>query len=112
MRLIEWGRVLAATIVVALAGCSKSSKPSGTQQVDGISIDMPKLGQSFSATTNAEALRLLSEATMGLRYRDYPKSMMALEELSKLPDITEAQKKMVADVFEQEKKLANSAPAQ
>jgi hypothetical protein len=33
---------------------------------------------------------------------------MALEELSKLPDITEAQKKMVADVIEQEKKLASA----
>jgi len=103
--------VLAAA-ALGLAGCSKTEKMPDSQQINGVSIDMPKLEQSFSGNTNEQVRRLIVEASMGLRYGDYMKSMMALDQLSSLPETTEAQKKVVADVIEQEKKLAgNAAPA-
>jgi len=37
--------------------------------------------------------------------------MMALDELSNQPDVTESQKKIVTDVIEHVKKLAANAPA-
>jgi hypothetical protein len=112
MKLINCSFALLAAAVFALAGCKKAQKEATSEQINGLSVDMPKLQQVFSDTTNAQARRLLADASMGLRYKDYAKSMMALEQLSNLPDTTDAQKKVVADVMEQEKKLASSAPAQ
>jgi len=37
--------------------------------------------------------------------------LMALDELSNQPDLTDSQKKIIADVIEQVKKLASNAPA-
>jgi len=112
MNKMNWMVAVLAVATLALAGCSKGEKPAVSEQIGGVSVDMPKLQQSFSSTTNEQARKLIVEASMGLRYSDYPKSLMALDQLSNLPDLTPEQKKVVADVIEQEKKLAgNAAPA-
>lgn len=112
MKKMNWMVALLAVAVVGLAGCKKSEKMPESEQINGVSIDMPKLQQAFSANTNEQTRRLIVEASMGLRYGDYMKSMMALDQLANLPDTTPEQKKVVADVIEQEKKLAgNAAPA-
>ena len=93
------------------AGCHKSSDVPTTQQVNGVQVEMPRLLQSFSTSTNQDVRRLLVDAQMGLRYGDYVKSLMALDQLNNLPDVTPEQKKIIADVVEQEKKVAGNAPA-
>jgi hypothetical protein len=47
----------------------------------------------------------------GVRYGDYPKALMALDQLSNNPNVTDAEKKAVNEVLEQVKKLAQNAPA-
>ena len=93
------------------AGCHKNSDVPTTQQVNGVQVEMPRLLQSFSTSTNQDVRRLLVDAQMGLRYGDYVKSLMALDQLNNLPDVTPEQKKIIADVVEQEKKVAGNAPA-
>jgi hypothetical protein len=109
MNQMNWVNAVVAMATLCLAGCHKSEKMPDSEQISGVSIDMPKLQQTFAGNTNDQIRRLLIDASMGLRYGDYVKSMMALEQISSQPDITEAQKKVVADVLEQEKKLAGSA---
>src|SRR5260370_16225296 len=108
MKRTNWMIAVLALAALGLAGCHKSEKMPDSEQISGVSIDMPKLQQTFSGNTNDQIRRLLVDASMGLRYGDYVKSMMALEQISSQPDITEAQKKVVTDVIEQEKKLAGS----
>jgi len=109
MRLTKLTVSVLVLAALALTGCHKNDQVTESEQVNGVSIDMPKLQQAFANTTNADTRRLLVEASMGLRYQDYVKSMMALEQIGNQPDTTEAQKKIVADVIEQEKKLAGGA---
>jgi hypothetical protein len=111
MKKTNWVALVLTAAVLGFAGCKKSEKIPESQQVNGVSVDMPKLQQAFADTTNDAVRRLVTEAGFGLRYGDYVKSMMALDQLAANPDVTEAQKKIVNDVIEQEKKLAGGAPA-
>ena len=110
MKRTSWMVAALAVVALGLAGCHKQDEVPSSQQVNGVSVDMPKLQQALSSSTNQETRRLIVEASMGLRYGDYVKSMMALEQLSNLPDMTAEQKKVIADVIEQEKKVAGAAP--
>jgi hypothetical protein len=116
MKAKQWLIALVAIAAAGLVGCGKP-KLQQSQEVEGQSIDMPKLQQAFATSTNQEASQLVSQASYGLRYADYMKSMMALEQLINRPDITPEQKKIAEDVMAQVKKVAGTpapgtAPAQ
>jgi hypothetical protein len=112
MKTIQWPLALMAAAAFALAGCKKSQEqPPDTYQIGGGTVDVPKLRQAFSTSTNPAVRRLLFEVDQQVRIRDYVKGLMALDELSNQPDLTEPQKKIVVDVIEQVKKLASNAPA-
>jgi hypothetical protein len=74
-------------------------------------VDIPKLREAFSTSTNQDLHKIVFDVDQQVRIRDYVKSLMALDELSNRPDLTEPQKKVVAEVIEQVKKLASNAPA-
>jgi len=115
MKMTKWLAVGLASVALGFAGCKKEDKIPDTQQVNGVAVEMPKLQQALSTTTNDEVRRLVTEAGFNLRYGDYMKSMMALDQLANHPSLTAEQKKIVNDVIEQEKKLAGGgapAPAQ
>jgi SpoVK/Ycf46/Vps4 family AAA+-type ATPase len=104
--------VLALAIAtVGLAGCGKTQQPAGSVQVNGVSVDMPKLRQVFSGSSNDQIRKLLFEVDQGFRYKDYLRAIAALEQLSNHAEATDEQKKVVAEVLAQMKKLAASAPA-
>lgn len=111
MKNIHW--IVAALLIATLGpiGCGKSAKLQESQQVEGESIDLPKLQAAFATSTNAQLAGLVTEAAAGLRYADYMKTMAALEQIAGSPDATEAQKKLTTNVIEQVKKLAAKAPA-
>lgn len=106
---MNWLVVVLAITSLGLAGCNKS-KLQESQQVEGVSVEMPKLEQLFATSTNPQLKALAAQAAYGLRYADYVKTLMALDQLSASPDATEVQKKMVTNVIDQVKKLA-AAPA-
>jgi hypothetical protein len=111
MKRIQWLLAGMAAVTLVVTGCKKDqSLPTDTVQVNGVSVDMPKLMTAFSASTNSELRKTIFEVDQGFRYRDYVRCLMALEQLSNAPDIDANQKKIVGEVSEQVKKLAN-APA-
>jgi outer membrane murein-binding lipoprotein Lpp len=105
--------IAAATLV--LSGCSKGDKTPQSLQVDGVAVDLPKLNATFE-NADPEVKRVVTEVGFNLRYTKYEQALMSLDKLANDPKVTEPQKKVVNDVIEQVKKLANAgaaaAPAQ
>lgn len=111
MKRKNWIVAVLLMATLSLVGCGKSGKLQESQQVDGVSVDMPKLQAAFATSTNVELTRLVTEASSGLRYAEYVKALMALDQIASSPDATDAQKKMVTNVIEQVKTLMAKAPA-
>src|ERR1019366_4103742 len=61
---------------LALTGCGKKETP--TPAPMGVTVDMPKLQQSFANTT-PDLQAAVSEVAMGMRYGEYPRSFAALD---------------------------------
>jgi len=92
-------------------GCSKSEKAQPAPQVGGVTVDMPKLQKAMEGNNNPEVRSQMNQVAFGFRYGDYPKALMALDQLSTNPNVSEAEKKVVNEVIEQVKKVAQNAPA-
>jgi len=108
MKTAKWMFLCLFAGVLGLAGCGK--KESAAPVVEGVSVDMPKLRETF-ATASPELQNSVSEVVMGVRYADYARAMAALDKLAAAPGLTEPQKKILGAVSEQIKALASKAPA-
>jgi len=91
-----------------LVGCGKQKAPPPPQYGE-VTVDLPKLQQAL-AEASPEAKQSLALVVRNLRYGDYAKALMALDELSNNASLTEPQKKVVGEIIEQVKKLINQAP--
>ncbi len=107
---INWMALVLAAGFLTFAGCGKSEKLPTSQEVSGVSVDLPKLQAAF-ANASPDMLNDVTQVSFGLRYGDYMKSLAALDKLASNASITEAQKKVVNDVIEQVKKVMAQAPA-
>jgi hypothetical protein len=87
--------------VLALAGCSKSNKEASTARVPG-RVDLTQLLQQFPSPT-PEVTACLEKVRFACRYRTFDTAQAELDKLAQLPDLTEPQKKAVAEVVEQVK---------
>lgn len=103
--------VCAAVSLSFLAGCGKSNKVAPAAEINGVTVDMPKLQQALGGNTNPEVRNQMTQVAFGVRYGDYPKALMALDQLSSNANVSDAEKKVVNEVLEQVKKLAQNAPA-
>jgi hypothetical protein len=106
MKRITFLPSILAAATLALAGCKKAAPaapPAPT--AGGVTIDLPKLRAAFP-TPNPEVRTCFSEASFGIRYEDYNKTLVALEKLAATPNLTEEQKKVVGEVVEQVKKAS------
>jgi outer membrane protein assembly factor BamE (lipoprotein component of BamABCDE complex) len=99
-----------AAAILAATGCSKSDKTSIAPQMNGVTVDIPKLDQSF---VNASPELRSTEAQVGvnIRYGKYEDALMVLDKLANDPNVTEDQKKVVNELIDATKKLAGAAPA-
>ena len=110
MKTLHWLLLALATTAFAISGCKKSETiPS--PQVNGVTVDMPKLQDAFKGAS-PDVLGQVTQVSYGIRYGDYMKAMEALDKLSNDPNTTEAQKKVVNEVIEQVKQVMNAAPKQ
>jgi hypothetical protein len=100
---------LVAVGALFAGGCSKSKTPP-PPQYNQVTVDLPKLMQTFTGAP-PEVQQSVGMVQRNLRYGDYTKALMSLDELANNTSITEAQKKVVAEVIEQVKKAINQAPA-
>jgi hypothetical protein len=97
----------AAASALLLVGCGKAKAPP-PPEYNQVTVDLPKLVQTFAGAA-PEAQQSVSMVQRNLRYGDYTKALMSLDELANNASITEPQKKVVAEVIEQVKKVINQA---
>jgi hypothetical protein len=99
--------VVAVTLLTAV-GCGKSETPPAPQ-MQGVTVDIPKLTQAFENAT-PEIKSTVTAVGFNVRYGKYEDSLMALDKLVNDPNVTEAQKKVCNQLIEEVKQLANAAP--
>ena len=91
------------------AGCGKSKAPP-PPEYNQVTVDVPKFMQTFQGAA-PEVMQSVNNVQRNLRYGDYTKALMSLDELSNNPAVTAPQKKVVSELIEQVKKVINQAPA-
>jgi hypothetical protein len=108
MKTTNWMTMFLLAGLFALASCGKPAPPPPVQK--GVTIDMPKLQEAF-ANASAECQACIAETVNGVRYGELASALVALEKLANTPGLTEPQKKIVAQVTDQVKQVANKTPA-
>ena len=111
MKTLHWILLALATTAFAITGCKKSQPPIPSPQVNGVTVDIPKLMTAFNGAP-PDVQAQVTQVSYGIRYTDYMKAMEALDKLANDPNTTEAQKKVVNEVIEQVKQVMNAAPKQ
>jgi hypothetical protein len=102
--------MLLAVGVLAWAGCSKSDKTAAPAHVAG-RVDLSQLQLQFPNPT-PEVMASLQKIRLACRYRTFDNVQAELDKLAKLPNLTDPQKKAIADVGDQIKAAMNAAPAE
>ena len=100
-----------AVCIVAFAGCKKEDPAKAAAQAyHGINVDWVKLDAVF-ATAGQETQDNITLVKRFFRYAQFPQALIELDKLSNNPNLTEPQKKLVTDLFEQTKKAIENTPA-
>ena len=113
MNITKWIMISLLAVALAPVGCSKNAVP--PPQPQAVTIDVPKLKSAFESAS-PELKTLSDQAVSFLQYgRSYPKGLSVLDQLANAPGVTDDQKKVVAEVADQVKKMMGGgapAPAQ
>jgi hypothetical protein len=110
MKIISVLAGLAAISLFVVEGCSKSDQTPPAPQVNGVTVDLPKLTEAF-ANSSQELKSTATQVGFNIRYGKYEDALMSLDKLANDPGTTDAQKKVVNQVINEAKQLANAAPA-
>ena len=86
----------------ASAGCKKSEPPPppGTMPMLGVNVELPRLEQEFQ-NASPELQAAVQEIKKECRTWQRAKMVVALDNLSKNPSLTEPQKKVVSDLIDE-----------
>lgn len=101
--------------VLAFAGCKKQESGVVKNPVaNDLKVNLNQLVQILSTNSDAAVQESLTKVRTGLRYGyDYETVLAELDKLNQNASVTEAQKKVVAEVMQQVKDALNSSkPAQ
>ena len=102
--------VLLAVCLVASVGCKRSGNVAPpVTDFNGVRVDWTKLNTEF-LNSDPQVQLAASTAQRNIRYSQWPQALVALEGLSANPKLTEAQKKVVSDLFEQTKQAFAKEP--
>jgi len=114
MKNIRLLSIVSAVALVVLPACKKSGSatPQDAVREGTVNVELPKLEAEF-ANASPELRHMVNEVKMTYFRGQYMNAMMTLDKLSADPSLTESQKKLVANVIEEVKKVitARSAPA-
>jgi PBP1b-binding outer membrane lipoprotein LpoB len=102
MKLFNWilGLLMVSTLV--FAGCGKSDQPAPADSTVR-AIDASKFRPAFSSAS-VETKAIVDNVMMSIQGVNYKGALAGLHKLAHLPDLTEPQKKVVADLTEQVKR--------
>ncbi len=91
------------------AGCTKADKTPPAPMINGVKADFPKLQRTFAAAS-PEIQKTVFDATSGVRYGMYEKSLEALDKLANDPSVTPEQKQVVNELIDAVKQLLAKSP--
>lgn len=111
MKMANWIIAVLVAGLFAVGGCNRTPKPPKTVQINGVDVAMPQLQEALNTNTTPEVQSSLNKVSYGMRYRDTPTVLAELDKLANNPALTDAQKKLVAEVTEQVKQAQSKAPA-
>jgi len=94
--------------MLALAGCGKSDQPPPPAAPPV--ADVAKLLEAFPSPS-PEVQGSLNKVRFAVRYRQYEVAAVELEKLAQIPDLSDAQKKVINDKAEQVKQAIEAASA-
>jgi hypothetical protein len=103
--------LLAAGVLLVFGGCRKAELPPRMQEYYGVQVIWPQMDSDF-ANAGPELQDDLSQVKRAFRYANFAQALPALEKLSKAPNLTPAQQKLVSTLIDQTKQvLAKMPPA-
>ncbi len=100
-----------ALLALAGAGCHKNDVAPPAAASGGVVVDLPKLQAAFRTGPQEARDITTSELPTDLRYMAYDKALAAMDKIAAVPNLTDAQKKVVSDVTDQIKQAAAAAAA-
>jgi hypothetical protein len=110
MKAVIGAWVALAICLFAFVGCKRSGSGAPPKtDFDGVKVDWPKLDTEF-ASSDPEVQNGAYMAKKHIRYNRFIDALLELDKLSTDPRLTEAQKKVVADLIEQTKEAIAKAP--
>ena len=96
---------LLSIMLLSITSCGKKApEVQPAQDIGGVKVDLPKLQTEF-ANAPQPVLDELHQTTSSLRYGQYEKALQSLDKMVNDPAVTDAQKKVVAEVIEQMKQV-------
>jgi hypothetical protein len=93
---------LFAACLLVSPGCTKREPPPppGTMPMLGVNVELPRLEQEFQ-NASPELQKAVQEIKMECRTWQMAKMVVALDNLSKNPSLTESQRKAISDLIDQ-----------
>lgn len=109
MKMTKW---MFATLAVGLlfpVACKKEQPQGPPQTYYGVQVDWPKLNATFT-NASQDVQTSVASVKRNFRYGLFPQALMELDKLSKNPQLTEPQKKLLSDLIEQTKQVVAKTP--
>jgi len=112
MKKTAWisGIALASLIALPGVGCKKETPGQQAPTFSRVQVDIPKLLQATTAA-GQPARTAVNKLRQDLRYHKYEDALAALDSLKEMPELNDAQKKVVDQVIEQVKQAAKANEA-
>jgi hypothetical protein len=102
---------LGGLVALAGAGCKKQASAESTlPKFSNVAVDLPKLRTTFD-NPSPDVAKALTKVNYTIRYGRYLDTLTALDGIKALPDVTDAQKKVIDEVMEQVKQAAQNQEA-
>ena len=90
------------TILSAFTGCGKKQPAAApAYEINGVKVDIPALQAAFVGSPFPDIQAAVNDTSSDLRYGQYMKAFHSLDKVASDPNLTEPQKKLVADVLDQ-----------
>jgi hypothetical protein len=110
MKTTDCWLTMVAIGLLALVGCKKAEQAAGpSSEYYGVKVDVPKLDVEFT-NPSQDLQDRLNLIIRFYRYEQFAQAVTELDALSKMPNLTESQKKLANELIEQTKQVIAKAP--